>query len=66
MNNSLELVSAFRQSIKALDFEIAALKKPRRGLLPYELQEIQDQLLARQKAKWELTEYLNSRDLSIY
>lgn len=63
MENPLELVSAIRHAIKALTFEIAELKRPRRGLSPAELDSINDRLQARNKAKFELTEYLNSNDL---
>jgi len=65
MSNALELVSAIRHAIKALNFEIAELQRPRRGLSPGELASIKDRLQARHQAKFELTEFLNSNDLSI-
>ena len=65
MSNGLELVSAIRHAIKALNFEIVELQRPRRGLSPGELDSIRDRLQARHQAKFELTEFLNSNDLSI-
>jgi len=65
MNEALNLASAIRQSIKALNFEIAELKRPRRGLAPYEYDAIQDDLNARIKAKFELLDYLTANNLSV-
>ena len=65
MSNALELASAIRHAIKALTFEIVELQRPRRGLSPAEQDSIKQRLQARHQAKFELTEYLNSNDLSI-
>lgn len=65
MDDKLQLVSAIRHAIKALTFEIVELQRPRRGLSPAELDSIRDRLQARHQAKFELTEYLNSNDLSL-
>lgn len=65
MTTALDLASSLRQALKALEFEIADLKRNRRGLTPHELETIQQELNARAKARWELTEFLKANNLTI-
>ena len=55
---NLDIVSSIRQSLKALDFEIKDLKRTRRGLLPFEYNNIQADLSDRLKAKRDLLQWL--------
>jgi len=65
MTTALELANPLRQALKALEFEIADLKRNRRGLAPFELDHIQQELNLRTKARWELTEYLKTNGLTV-
>lgn len=65
MTTALDLAAPIRQDLKALEFEIADLKRNRRGLTPFELDNIQKDLNERAKARWELTEYLKANNLTI-
>ena len=64
MTTALDLASSIRQALKSLEFEIADLKRNRRGLTPFELDSIQQDLNARAKARWELTEFLKANNLT--
>jgi hypothetical protein len=62
---NLDIVSAIRQSLKALDFEIKDLRRVRRGLAPFEYTNIQGDLSDRLKAKRELLEWLEVNNFTI-
>lgn len=63
--NNLDLATPIRQALKALDFEIKDLRRNRRGLTPFEYNNIQGDLSDRMKAKQELLEFMRINNFTI-